>query len=319
MSSFRQVLVPIDFSRAAASAVAFAGAVSDPAARLTLLHVHPYTPMAGGETLYPPPAVTLDPQARAALIDKLDALAGLLRPGTRTIDLLVREGYVGPEILHCAERSGADLIVMGVHARRGFDRLLAGSVGEHVAGRAACSVLGVHGPEAAGSASPPTFAHVVCAVDLTASSHETLELAAAIARRTRGARLTVLHAIELWHWDDPWPLARGDETTTRRFLWESANAALSKLVARHAFGNRDVDILITFGRPRDEIVRVARERGAGLVVVGAHSRGRFERLLFGSTAKGVLSACPCPVLIARSKGRPPDAGARDEKPETVVA
>ena len=43
-------------------------------------------------------------------------------------------------ILREAERSGANLIVLGSHGRRGFDRLTLGSVSEHVAFHAHCSV-----------------------------------------------------------------------------------------------------------------------------------------------------------------------------------
>lgn len=44
------------------------------------------------------------------------------------------------EIVHEAERWHADLVVLGSHGRRGFDRLTIGSVSEHVALHASCSV-----------------------------------------------------------------------------------------------------------------------------------------------------------------------------------
>lgn len=49
-------------------------------------------------------------------------------------------------ILAAAERWGADLIVMGSHGRRGFDRLVLGSVSETVALHARCSVEVVRKP-----------------------------------------------------------------------------------------------------------------------------------------------------------------------------
>jgi nucleotide-binding universal stress UspA family protein len=48
-------------------------------------------------------------------------------------------------ILKEAERWGANLIVLGSHGRRGFDRLTLGSVSEHVAFHAHCSVEVVRG------------------------------------------------------------------------------------------------------------------------------------------------------------------------------
>jgi nucleotide-binding universal stress UspA family protein len=44
-------------------------------------------------------------------------------------------------IIHCAEEFGADLIVLGTHSRTGFDRLLMGSVAEHVVRHAEVPVL----------------------------------------------------------------------------------------------------------------------------------------------------------------------------------
>ena len=49
-------------------------------------------------------------------------------------------GSDGSEIVKEAERWHAKLIVLGSHGRRGFDRLTIGSVSEHVAFHAHCSV-----------------------------------------------------------------------------------------------------------------------------------------------------------------------------------
>lgn len=51
------------------------------------------------------------------------------------------------------------------------------------------------------------------------------------------------------------------------------------------------------GRPAGEIVVVARERNARLVVVGTHGFGPVEGLLLGSVSAGVLRHAPCPVLV----------------------
>jgi nucleotide-binding universal stress UspA family protein len=52
-------------------------------------------------------------------------------------------------VLGMADLWGADLIVMGSHGRRGFDRVVMGSVSESVALHAQCSVEVVRGPAAA--------------------------------------------------------------------------------------------------------------------------------------------------------------------------
>jgi len=52
----------------------------------------------------------------------------------------VVEGLVSCSIVEAAKNWAADLIVLGSHGRRGFQKLLLGSVAEKVAGLADCSV-----------------------------------------------------------------------------------------------------------------------------------------------------------------------------------
>jgi nucleotide-binding universal stress UspA family protein len=51
------------------------------------------------------------------------------------------------------------------------------------------------------------------------------------------------------------------------------------------------------------LVRLARERDARAMVVGAHGHSRLERLFLGSTSRHVLEHAPCPVLVVRPPGR----------------
>jgi nucleotide-binding universal stress UspA family protein len=56
---------------------------------------------------------------------------------------LLRSGTPADEILATAEAEGASLIVMGTHGRKGMERMLLGSVAEHVARAASRPVLTV--------------------------------------------------------------------------------------------------------------------------------------------------------------------------------
>ena len=51
----------------------------------------------------------------------------------------------------------------------------------------------------------------------------------------------------------------------------------------------------------DEICKLAREREAAMIVIGAHGWGAIKRLVFGSVSLGVLHEAPCPVLVARTQ------------------
>ena len=65
------------------------------------------------------------------------------------------------------------------------------------------------------------------------------------------------------------------------------------------FEGLEVEDLIARGEPAAEIVRVAEERGAGLIVISSHGRTGLGRILFGSTAESVVRHARCPVLVVK--------------------
>jgi nucleotide-binding universal stress UspA family protein len=47
------------------------------------------------------------------------------------------------------------------------------------------------------------------------------------------------------------------------------------------------------------LVRVARDRAAAVIVVGAHGHSRLGEMFLGSTSREVVRHAPCPVLVVR--------------------
>jgi nucleotide-binding universal stress UspA family protein len=56
-----------------------------------------------------------------------------------------------------------------------------------------------------------------------------------------------------------------------------------------------------FGRPDAEIVRLAEELDAGIVVVGSRGHGGVRRALLGSVSDSVVRHAHCPVLVVRKE------------------
>lgn len=50
----------------------------------------------------------------------------------KSIQTMIKEGDTGDAILDAAKESGANIIVMGTHGRRGLDKILMGSVAQKV-------------------------------------------------------------------------------------------------------------------------------------------------------------------------------------------
>ncbi len=234
----------------------------------------------------------IDPAQLQRLEEDLRRFVSAAGREQRSAEVVVREGDPADEILAQAGDSHVDLIVLGTHGRRGFERWSLGSVADRVARRADRSVLVV--PPHLGA---PATARVVCALDLSDSSGQTLEYAAALAQALE-ARLTVLYVAEGTHWYEPWPISGVDTEAVRRAVADAARTSLSGLVASHVPAGVAVEVSVTFGRAQQEIVRVAGE-AAGLLVLGVPSAHGVDRFFFGSTAQHVLRAGTCPVLLVR--------------------
>ena len=53
------------------------------------------------------------------------------------------------------------------------------------------------------------------------------------------------------------------------------------------------------GRPDEEIIALAEEIGAGIVVVGSRGLGGVRRALMGSVSDSVVRHAHCPVMVVR--------------------
>jgi nucleotide-binding universal stress UspA family protein len=140
----RRILVPIDFSDTSQHALEFALGVAEPfGARVTVMHAYDVLAYGFPEApSIPTDQLQIESAAQRALGG---VVARASRPGVK-IDSLVRRGSAWTEIDEAAKETGADLIVMGTHGRRGLLRSVLGSVAEKVVRTAPCPVLTVHGP-----------------------------------------------------------------------------------------------------------------------------------------------------------------------------
>jgi nucleotide-binding universal stress UspA family protein len=79
---------------------------------------------------------------------------------------------------------------------------------------------------------------------------------------------------------------------------------------RKAFGSTPIPEEIHFfvhariGKPGHEILSLAEEVGADLILLGTHGFTGLERLVMGSTAERVVREAGCPVLVVRPKRFP---------------
>ena len=297
-----RILCPTDFSEASDHAVDLALAIGAAyKARIAALHVARLVAV----------PLELGAPGRGALDDaEIDALRGRTAahfsaaPGAGIgLDVFVDTGSPADQILDRAASLPADLIVMGTHGSRGFERLMLGSVTERVLRRAGCPVLTV--PPRAHATSRLPFRRLLCAVDFSEASVAAAHVAASLATEF-SAPLTLLHVLE-WPWREPpapdfahLPGPHGAALAEwRRYRETMASTELGALVPAAATGMTPPTTRLRHGKPYEQILEVAAEEDSDLLVVGVHGRNPVDLSLFGSTANQIVRRATCPVLTLR--------------------
>ena len=85
----------------------------------------------------------------------------------------------------------------------------------------------------------------------------------------------------------------GAEREAERFLKERAEQI-------GADGGKLAETHLRSGEPDKEILRLAEELGAGLIVIGSRGLGAVSRALMGSVSESVIRHAHCPVFVVRN-------------------
>lgn len=246
---------------------------------------------------------------------------------TRLVPWIAQEGVadVGTEILvgtphveitRQVVRAGHDLVISSAGTGRAISDIFRGSAATNLIRKCPCAVWIVKpGQNSAGS---PVMVAVSAPVDRPACELETrlLDLGIALAR----AKDVPLHAVSCWDVDgSESEMVRSEirDRTRRDILTkhrEKHEKALDALIARCRDAGVDIRTHFPRGPHQRNIVSLAEELEAGLVVMGAQGRFGVSGLLMGNSAETVFDAAPCGVLSVKPDGfRTPIATSQAEK------
>jgi len=140
------------------------------------------------------------------------------------------------------------------------------------------------------------FRNILCPIDFDANSPAALEVAGKIAQET-GGRIYLLHVV-------PWTVAAVpiDASQVLAELKQSATTRLQQLAREKLTGTVANEIVVTVAtNPGSEVVRIARELKADVVIMATHGRKGLSHLVLGSVAERVVRESPCPVLTLRAQ------------------
>lgn len=300
MSARPTVLCPVDFSDASGIALANAAAIAGRfSARLLVMTV---------EDPLITEAVDLGTGTRWAPEDTQGELeqftADAIGPdvlGRIDLQYEIAVGKPAAEILRVIEERDCALTVISTQGLTGMRRLFFGSTTERVLRETTRPVLvtrAVEGQSVRLEEARRWLHRILVPVDLSAASPRQASVAARIAEEL-GVPPLIVHVVE--------PVrsrlaARLHLTGIEAERRDAADRALAEIVDRIP-GRLHPEALIAYGDPAEEIVKIATDRRAGLIVMGLHGSPVRGGPRMGSVTYRILCLAPSMVL-----GLPAEAG-----------
>jgi len=293
----KRVLCAIDLSDASVALLAHAAAiVRSSGGSLAVLHVVPtFDAVETHPGEWFDPVRIVYPLRREEVMERVRQAVLAAGIGDDEVRCEAEAGEPAAVIVARALALRADTIVLGTHARHGVERLL-GSTAEAVLRRAPCDVLTVPPPYARPEILRPT---IVCGVDFSAGSRDLLRAAFGVAERG-DARVVLVHVVE-WLVEVETPdQVDFNVSDFRTRLVYNAQHQLDALIGDESPADRVVRTKVAIGRPYRELLRVAAEEHADLIVVGNRGGGDAALPMLGSTGEQIVRAAPCSVLTIQS-------------------
>jgi nucleotide-binding universal stress UspA family protein len=254
------------------------------AASLILVHAvlpHESMPVETGAVPYYDP-LRMDRDARLLL----DGLVREVRAQGVECVAAVRHGFVPDVIAEIVKNSGAGRLILGTHGRRGLKKFVLGSVARQLLETVDIPVCTV-GPRAHRKTTdnPATILHPVS----LAGMHETSAALSISLADQFGAQVILLHVIM------PSPSVAKDPGASVA----KATEELEKLIPEKARARIRVEVKIALGNVVQEILSVAQETQAGLIVLGVHAPAHSWLPGTEPAAYKILVSAPCPVISLR--------------------
>lgn len=226
--------------------------------------------------------------------DELKALAAELAALHQVdVEPTLMQGAVVGEISREAERTPADLVVIGARGADFMRRLVFGSTAERLLRKTARPMLVVkqlaHEP----------YRRVLVALDFSAWSKPLIALAQRVAPRA--------HLVLLSAYDIPYlgrmRAAGATDAKLGVYLDRARDAAeqqMQALAAAAGLAPTDWTPCLVHADPSLAIGQQEVEQACDLIVVGKHGRNVMEDLLLGSVTSHVLAESACDVLVSTS-------------------
>ena len=155
------------------------------------------------------------------------------------------------------------------------------------------------GMEGTGIILPQTTAPILLATDGSVQAEQAAQAAIELADAT-GSELHLVHVGVMPNFLGNGPGTMGYDGMLYEQIEREAREALRKLTWRTKVAGGTVAAAhLRLGGVAEEIIGLAEEIGAGMIVMGSRGRGRLRRFLLGSVSGSVVRHALCSVLVVR--------------------
>jgi nucleotide-binding universal stress UspA family protein len=285
---FKNILLATDFSPASKKALEYAASLA----------------RRYGSALYLTHVITVDSYPLASpeyAVSSLQNMHDSARQGFRDLlksgelielpyKVLIQEGSLWPSIEEAIKTYQIDLLVVGTHGAGAVEKVLIGSGAEEIFRKAKVPVLTVGPSITKEPLYEIEFKNILFATDFGRSAEREAEYAVSLAQK-HCSRLRLVHVL-------PHPEAYGKDILAEKR--ETSMVQLRELVASETELHYKLDFEVTVGEPVKQILRIAEETKADLIIMGAKRRSSLAGNVPHTKAYRVVCGARCPVLTVRS-------------------
>jgi nucleotide-binding universal stress UspA family protein len=140
---------------------------------------------------------------------------------------------------------------------------------------------------------------ILVPTDFSKHADAALQTAANLAKKF-GAQISILHVVEPPVFPAMTMAGAASIPAIQQEISRACTEQLEKIASQELLRGIQVRTLQRDGRPFQQIVDVAKEEGADMIVISTHGYTGFKHFMLGSTTEKVVRAAPCPVLTVRA-------------------
>jgi nucleotide-binding universal stress UspA family protein len=278
----KRILVATDFSEQATLALRIAARLTKQFhSRLHVLYVASPQAYAPGVGTVLPALEALDIKAAQERMHEYAIAIPEVR--CTKYEEMVLSGPAVEAIYEATETKGIDLVVVGSHGRSGLSKVFLGSVAEAAVRGLPCPVL-VIGPHCLQPFH--RLKSILLVTDFSSESTHAAKCSISIARDT-GATLTVAHVL-------PGHMQKEDLLGIAQ--WQHTAEEMRQLIPRNSLLLHQVHFEILTGIAAEEILALADQKRAGLIVLGTNESTAFADHAAWATLSSIIRGAHCPVL-----------------------